>query len=231
MTDNPARLLAPPIPRGARARTQQLMLETALKLMQQGALPSVSDVAEASGVSRATAYRYFPTQSAMVEAVVDEALEPIVNWSTESEDAEERIAELLEFSLPQILQFEATFKAALKVYLDQWAQERVSVAPSDLHRRGHRIDVLQHAIEPLRSKLPRASFQRLSQALSLVYGLEVFLVLKDLWGLEYREVRNVALWAARALVRAAVAERANETNAKVAAPRPRKSAPKKQPPA
>ena len=228
MTDDPAPLLAPPIPRGARARTQQLMLETALKLMQQGALPSVSDVAEASGVSRATAYRYFPTQSAMVEAVVDEALEPIVNWSAESDDAEERIAELLEFSLPQILQFEATFKAALKVYLEQWAQERVSVAPGDLLRRGHRIDVLQHAIEPLRSKLPRASFQRLSQALALVYGLAVFRVLKDVWGRESREVRNVALWAARALVRAAVAERSNETSPKAAAPRARRSATKKQ---
>src|SRR5690606_22736132 len=48
--------------RGARARTRRLMLETATALMQQGVTPSVSDVAEAAAVSRATAYRYFPSQ-------------------------------------------------------------------------------------------------------------------------------------------------------------------------
>src|SRR5690606_1141187 len=49
--------------RGARARTRKLMLETASSLMQEGVTPSVSDVAEAAGVSRATAYRYFPSQA------------------------------------------------------------------------------------------------------------------------------------------------------------------------
>ena len=33
------------------------MLETASRLMQSGAVPSVTGVAEAAGVSRATAYR------------------------------------------------------------------------------------------------------------------------------------------------------------------------------
>src|SRR5688572_16214653 len=47
--------------RGARARTRKLMLETAIELMQSGGTPSVSDVAEAAEVSRATAYRYFPS--------------------------------------------------------------------------------------------------------------------------------------------------------------------------
>ena len=41
-------------PKGARARTRKLMLETAIALMQQGQTPSVSDVAEAAGVARAT---------------------------------------------------------------------------------------------------------------------------------------------------------------------------------
>ena len=58
-------------PRGPRARTRKLMLETAVALMQAGQTPSVSDVAEAAEVSRATAYRYFPSQAALVHAVVD----------------------------------------------------------------------------------------------------------------------------------------------------------------
>jgi hypothetical protein len=60
----------------------------------------------------------------------------------------------------------------------------------------------------LRKTLSRGQFKRLAQALSLAYGLEVLIILKDLWGLEENEVQNVAQWTARALVRAAVSEAA-----------------------
>jgi len=68
--------------RGPRARTKRLMLETATRLMQAGVTPSVSEVAEAAEVSRATAYRYFPSQAALVHAVVDEGLGPILTWQS-----------------------------------------------------------------------------------------------------------------------------------------------------
>src|SRR5690606_33087886 len=55
--------------RGARERTRRLMLDTATRMMQQGQTPSVSGVAEAAGVSRATAYRCFASQAALVSAV------------------------------------------------------------------------------------------------------------------------------------------------------------------
>ena len=72
--------------RGPRARTKRLMLETATRLMQAGVTPSVSEVAEAAEVSRATAYRYFPSQAALVHAVVDEGLGPILTWQSASKD-------------------------------------------------------------------------------------------------------------------------------------------------
>ena len=78
------------------------MVRTAVGLMQRGQTPSVSDAAEAAGVSRATAYRYFPTQSALVEAVVDHALGPILEWDSPSTDAEERVADLLASSSDRI---------------------------------------------------------------------------------------------------------------------------------
>ena len=57
-----------------------------MRLMQAGATPSVSEVAEAAEVSRATAYRYFPSQAALVQAVVDEGLGPILTWQSTSAD-------------------------------------------------------------------------------------------------------------------------------------------------
>lgn len=194
-------------PRGARARTRKLMLETAIALMQQGQTPSVSDVAEAARVSRATAYRYFPSQAALVHAVVNEGLGPILSWQSDSDDPEARILDLLSLTMPRVAEFEATFKAALKLSLEQWARRRAGTLGAEPpFKRGHRVELLQMAIAPLKNKLPEAKFQRLAKALSLVYGLEVLIVLKDLWGLEFEETTEVATWAATALVRAAVAE-------------------------
>jgi AcrR family transcriptional regulator len=192
---------------GASARTRDLMVRTAVDLMQRGKTPSVSDAAEAAGVSRATAYRYFPTQSALIEAVVDHALGPILEWDSTSDDAEARVFDLLASSSTRIIEFEATFKAALGLSLEQWAQARAEVAPSGPQfRRGHRIDLLEKALAPLENRLSPAQFAKLAMALSLTFGLEVILVLRDIWKVEVSEMQDVATWAARSLVRAALAE-------------------------
>ena len=78
--------------------------------MQAGATPSVSDVAGAAGVSRATAYRYFPSQAALVQTVVDEGLGPILTWRPRSRDPRRRVAQLLDTAMPRVEAFEATLK-------------------------------------------------------------------------------------------------------------------------
>lgn len=193
--------------RGPRARTLRLMLDTASRLMQAGVTPSVSEVAEAAGVSRATAYRYFPSQAALVQAVVDEGLGPILTWRSGSVDARQRVSELFELAMPRIEAFEATFKAALKLSIDQWAERKAGASGSEPQfRRGHRVDLLRDALQPLRSELGATASDRLAQALSLVFGVEVLIVLKDIWGLESAETLSVAQWAANALIDAAVTQ-------------------------
>lgn len=183
------------------------MLATAIELMQRGETPSVTQAAEAAGVSRATAYRYFPSQSALVHAVVNEGLGPILSWTSDSEDAAERVDDLLSSSSRRIIEFESTFKAALKLTLEQWARDRAgTLGEEPPFKRGHRVELLQKAIAPLRTRLTKTQFSRLAKALSLTYGLEVLIVLKDIWGLAEKEVQDVARWAARSLVDAALAE-------------------------
>ena len=175
--------------------------------MQAGQTPSVSDIAEAAEVSRATAYRYFPSQAALVHAVVDAGLGPILDWHSESDDAEERVRDLLSLSMPRIAEFEATFRAALKLSLEQWARRRAgTLGDEPPFARGHRVQVLQAAIAPLRETLGEAQFKRLAQALSLSYGLETLLVLQDMWGLDFDSAQDVAQWTASALVRAAITD-------------------------
>lgn len=183
------------------------MLGAAVELMQSGVTPSVSEVAEAAGVSRATAYRYFPSEAAMIHAVVDEALGPILEWSPDGDDAQARVADLLASSLPRIEEFEATFKAALKLSLDQWARRQAGTLGGEPQfTRGHRVDLLLDATAPLAGRLSRAQQLRLAQALSLVFGIELLVVLEDIWGLSFGEAQSVAQWAASALVDAAERE-------------------------
>lgn len=193
--------------RGPKARTRKLMLQAATQLMQSGITPSVTEVAEAAEVSRATAYRYFPSQAALVQAVVDEALGPILKWRSKATDPKKRINDLLKTSMPRIDEFEATFRAALKLSLDQWAQRQAGTLGSEPRfTRGHRVDLLRDATAPLEGSIPSEKRLRLEQALSLVFGVETLVVLKDIWGLTVSEAQGVAEWAAAALVDATLGE-------------------------
>jgi hypothetical protein len=73
-------------------------------------------------------------------------------------------------------------------------------------------------------------FDKLTQALSLLFGIEAIVVLKDIWELDGTEAQRVATWAANALVHAAIAEAsapartgAIEDRLRHAASRPRKN--------
>ena len=187
----------------------RLMLKTAIGLMQDGQTPSVSDVAEAAGVSRATAYRYFPSQASLVDAVVDAALGPILEWHPCSDDAVERVGSLLDASLRRIGEFEATFRAALKLSLEQWAKSRAGTLGTEApFKRGHRVALLQDAVAPLRGATSEEQFDRLTKGLSIVFGIEAFVVLKDIWGMEEDDVAETINWVAKTLISSVVTDAA-----------------------
>ena len=78
--------------------------------------------------------------------------------------------------------------------------------------RGNRKRLLALAVEPLQGKLPSDSLQRVIHAFSLIYGSEVFLVLKDIWGLELDNIQDVTQWMAKAILRQAEEDAMNSKN-------------------
>ena len=62
---------------GPKGRTRRLCSNMPGLLLGQGQIASVAEVARHAGVSRATAYRYFPTRGKMISAVVDFSLGPV----------------------------------------------------------------------------------------------------------------------------------------------------------
>src|SRR5262249_25946449 len=126
-------------PNGARERTRLLLLEHASTLLGQGATVSVAEVAQHAGVSRATAYRYFPTRGKLISAVVDFSLGPVRQAASSFADGRDRIEELFRQTFPRFTEFEPQLRAALQVSLSDMALERAGKLTEEPYRRGHRI--------------------------------------------------------------------------------------------
>ena len=119
--------------------------------MQAGSTPSVSDVAEAAEVSRATAYRYFPSQAAMVQAAVDEALGPILTGAPSRTTPRRGSRSCSTSPIRASHEYEATLRAALMLALEQWARRQAGTLGDEARIvRGNRASCSQDALAPLK---------------------------------------------------------------------------------
>jgi AcrR family transcriptional regulator len=194
-----------------RRRTKAAIMEGARALLREGKVPSVAEAAEAAGVSRATAYRYFPTQGALVREAVDAVLlgersawEERLGDARELTERVQRYVSLI-FSLMQ--ENEALMRGALLLALEQWAKlqagEELGEAPI---KRGGRLDAISVTLEPFTEQLDHEAIRRLAVALSLLVGIEAHIIFRDIWGLDDDEARRISLWMARVLTQAAAEE-------------------------
>jgi AcrR family transcriptional regulator len=193
-----------------RRRTKAAIMEGARKLLLAGKVPSVADAAEEAGVSRATAYRYFPTQGTLVREAVDEVL--VRNWEWDELLADpgghpEPIEHYVSVVFGLMRENEALMRGALLTALDQWARVQ---AGEDLGeepiKRGGRLDGIKAALKSYDGELDPEAKRRLSVALSLVVGIEAHVVYRDIWGLDDDEAEEISLWMARVLTKAALQE-------------------------
>ncbi|MEO9171396.1 MAG: helix-turn-helix domain-containing protein [Candidatus Baltobacteraceae bacterium] len=186
------------------------MLAAAIKLMQAGKRPSVPEVAEAARISRRTAYRYFPSQEQLLTDAALDMLRPTVEASFASVEAdpEARIDAAVHTMLYQAAANEDLLRTMIRLTIERGGDEqRHRNKPV---RGGRRIDWIESALAPVRSRLSQRAFSRLVSAVALCVGAEALIVLRDVRGLDVEHVADVESWAARALVRAALQEAGNE---------------------
>ena len=195
-----------PGPSGPRAHTYRLLLGHAMTLVRRGRIPSVPELAMKARVSRATAYRYFPSRSKLVSAVVAESLAPVRRFEPSAQDGLVRVRELFDKTFPLFKRFEPHMRAALHLSLEHESLQRTGLLEEEPYRRGHRRYMLHRAAAPLAATLGSAPYERLLKALSLIYGIESYVVLRDIWGASYREVETVARWMLEALIESALRE-------------------------
>jgi AcrR family transcriptional regulator len=186
-------------------RTRRALLEAAGRLIAQGRVPTMEEVAAAALVSRPTAYRYFRSVDALLnEAVVDAAVSASVEAAVEAgQDPEERLL-AAEAALHR-----STWdhEAALRVMLAH-AVQRDPADESVPPRQNRRLPLIESALAPVRESLGEECFRRLSAALALIFGTEAMIVFRDVLRIDEASSREVKAWAIRTLLRGALTDSA-----------------------
>ncbi len=188
-----------------RRRTRKDLLLAASRLLEQGRKPSLEEIAEEAIVSRATAYRYFPSvevlhREASLDVAVPNADELFRGGSPDDPVARlERVDSALH---DMILANEAPLRMMLAHSLERVVRgdEDDGELPA---RQNRRTPLIEAALEPARNQFKPAALKNLSKALALIIGTEAMVVFKDVLQLDDAQARKVKRWAIRALVEAA----------------------------
>ena len=200
-----------------KRRTRAAIVEAAQRLQaEEGETPTVARAAEAADVSRATAYRYFPTQEALVLELSDVtpkvAEVEAVLAGLEGTDVEERLLALVDAFNPIAVAEETHFRRAMWVSLDTWLRSDRSGEEPPAVREGRRMRWLDRVLEPL-DGMAVDERRRLVAALALTMGIDSVTIMKDVCGLDDEEALDVLRWAATALLRAGLEDGAARPSA------------------
>jgi AcrR family transcriptional regulator len=194
-----------------RTRTRTDLLQAAARLMKQGRTPSLEDVAAEALVSRATAYRYFPSVEALlVEASFDLSV-PEADSLFDGDTSTDPVARLqrVDTALHDMI---LANEAPLRMMLVHTLQRGLRGEDDDAlpRRQNRRAPLIEAALKPAAKQFKPAALDTLRKALALVIGTEAMVVFKDVLQLDDAEARKVKRWAIRALVEAAKKQAARD---------------------
>lgn len=188
-----------------KRRTRRAIIEAASNLVRGGRQPSVAQAAEAALVSKATAYRYFPTQQSLLMEVGFEAMHPSAQAILEGapgNDPLTRFETVLRAVHSYLTSEEALFRTMIKVSQERWLESAARNEQDPIVREGRRLEHIDAVIDPLRNELDRQALNRLRCGLALVLGIEPMAILKDVCGLDSAETIDVLQWVGRTLIAA-----------------------------
>jgi AcrR family transcriptional regulator len=181
-----------------RARTRNALIDGARQLLAEGVTPTVEQAAAVVSISRATAYRYFPNQTALLVASYPEIGESSLLGAHPPPDAEARLEIVAAAIARHAVEHEAELRAMLRISLAPTAPKRGDLP----FRIGRRIVWVADALAPLRGELPEPELHRLVLAIASAVGIDALVWLTDIAGLSRPQAVELMRWSARTLLRA-----------------------------
>jgi AcrR family transcriptional regulator len=187
-----------------KRRTRSALTDAAAELIAAGQRPTVAEAALAAGVSKSTAYRYFPSQEILYSYVVlNQTVGPdrehLVEAAQSAEDPARRLDRLVQADHAFSVKHEHALRAGLRAFL-----LLIESFPDTPLEPSTRVRHLTIALEPLAGQLPGELHSRLVAALALCVGTEASLVTQVNCGLSEQDAEAVKRWAAATLLRAAL---------------------------
>ena len=191
-----------------RERTRRAIVAAAARLIEEGTLPSTSEVAEAALVSPATAYRYFPdNQSLLSAALQDASVGLAARFAPDVGDVADPLARVEDATVSffeRIADRERLIRAVMALSLMRSVDGTSSPREAAAVRPGFRQAWIDEAVAPLERQVPAPRLRRLKLALGVVMGPEALVALKDVMGTDPDEAVEVCRWMARALTAASL---------------------------
>ncbi len=180
-----------------KSRTRAALVHAARELVAEGLVPTVDAVAEQAGISRTTAYRYFPNQRSLLGAAHPETEATSMLGDDPPADVPSRVERVVTAFTQAVLETEQQQRTMLRLSLGP--------APGELPlRQGRAIGWIREALEPLEGKVPDDDLHRLVLAIRSVSGIEALVWLTDVAGLDAGSAAELMRWSAASLVRSAL---------------------------
>jgi AcrR family transcriptional regulator len=182
---------------GQKRRTRTALVDAARELVAAGVTPTVPQAAQHAGISRTTAYRYFPSRRDLLVAAHPELGADSMLGEDPPRDAAARLEECLRRFTTMVRETEAQQRTMLRLSLE---------APRDdlPLRQGRAIAWLTEALEPVRGELGEEALHRLVLAIRSAAGIEALVWLVDVGGLSREEAIATMHWSAQAMLRSAL---------------------------
>jgi AcrR family transcriptional regulator len=199
-----------------KRRTRDALIAAARQLIaEDGVTPTVEAAAEAASISRTTAYRYFPSQRALLAAAHPETVVESLLPEDAPDDVETRLDLVIAALTKMVVATEPQARTMLRLSLDADPVERSQLAL----RQGRAIKWIEEALAPLQPDMPAAHVRRLAVAIRSATGIEALVWLTDVAGLSRDDATELMRWSARAMLTAAL----NDHNTSATKPRRRRS--------
>ena len=186
-----------------KARTRNALIAATRQLLAAGETATVERSADRAGVSRTTAFRYFPNYRALVAATYPAISERSLLGNAPPADPMARLEVVAEEFSRQMLDYEAELRAHLRLSLEPGSSGRRDDLPL---RQGRGIGWIEDALTPLRGRIPAGKLRRLVLAIRATLGIEAMVWLTDVAGVSRREAVDIMRSSARTLLRSAMAD-------------------------